>query len=141
MKLEELPQDDIELYDWCEIIGVTDETHKPYGPYVSIDVRNGPNGELSDWRPSLDEMVAVHGTGVSGADSGEPTFFALVELTGERWAAVEGWHDFTGWDCQAGVTWNLALSREAAWNFGFGDEARQRIEVSNAEKAAAESDD
>ena len=37
-----------------------------------------------------------------GAD--EPTFARLVKLKDGRFAAVSGWHDYTGWDCQSGVT-------------------------------------
>ena len=31
--------------------------------------------------------------------SGEPDFYALVELPGRsQWAALTAWHDYTGWD-------------------------------------------
>lgn len=31
-------------------------------------------------------------------DSGEPDFYALAKLKNGRWAALEAWHDYTGWD-------------------------------------------
>lgn len=44
----------------------------------------------------------------SGAD--EPRFLWIVRLAAEpelkrpaRWAAIRGWHDYTGWDCRSGL--------------------------------------
>lgn len=44
----------------------------------------------------------VHFGWTNGSD--EPSFEWLVELHDGRFLHVEGWHDYTGWDCQSGVS-------------------------------------
>lgn len=104
-------------HDWHEVMG---------NGYIEVDVRDVGGGP-SEWRPTLEEVVKVHAMAVKNYADGEPTYYALIELTGGRWAAVEGWHDYTGWDCQAGCTWNVASTRDDAWLLGFGDEARDYL--------------
>ncbi len=48
------------------------------------------------------------------SDSDEPSFTWILKLAG-RWAAVRGWHDYTGWDCQSGLRTEWYESKEAAF--------------------------
>lgn len=52
-----------------------------------------------DW--SLRDLAEMPVAIDNGSD--EPCFTWVVGLLDGRWAAVRGWHDFTGWDCQSGL--------------------------------------
>ena len=47
------------------------------------------------------ETVEILWSWTDGQD--EPHYSWLVKFKDGRFALVEGWHDYTGWDCQSGV--------------------------------------
>lgn len=61
------------------------------------------------------------------SDSGEPTFYALIKLKSGEWAALEAWHDYTGWDCRSGASFHVAPDRDTAIRLGFGEDARRAL--------------
>lgn len=51
------------------------------------------------WEPR--DIAALPVAIDNGSD--EPSFTWVLQLVDGRWAAVRGWHDYTGWDCQSGL--------------------------------------
>lgn len=47
--------------------------------------------------------------------SDEPNFTWVVRLIDGRWAAVRGWHDYTGWDCQSGLKTEWYATKDDAF--------------------------
>jgi len=60
----------------------------------------------------LRDLVALPVVINDGND--EPHFTWVVGLADGRWAAVRGWHDYTGWDCQSDLLTEWYPSEDAA---------------------------
>lgn len=102
-------------YDWSSI----------FNSY-SVETRS-TDRDLIDERPKREDVERVHRFYCS-ADTGDRDFYALIELRDGRWAGLEAWHDYTGWDCQSGVTWIVGPSRDEVWRLGLSQEARDALE-------------
>jgi hypothetical protein len=62
-----------------------------------------------EWRAmDLEEIVVDIDNG-----SDEPSFTWVLKAKG-KWMAVRGWHDYTGWDCQSGLSTETYPSKEEA---------------------------
>lgn len=61
---------------------------------------------------SLRDLVSLPVGVDDGSD--EPNFTWVVGLKDGRWAAVRGWHDYTGWDCQSGMRTEWYPTKDAA---------------------------
>jgi hypothetical protein len=60
---------------------------------------------------------------------GSVDFAALVELAEGSWAGCMAWADTTGWDCQSGVQWKWANTRDDVISQGLDRDARARLGV------------
>jgi hypothetical protein len=68
---------------------------------IPYQLRSGyESNPQKDW--SLDDIAYVDLELCDGSD--EPNFTWIVRLKSNTWLAVRGWHDFTGWDCQSGLS-------------------------------------
>lgn len=69
---------------------------------------------------------AVYNSRDDGGDGDD--LAAIVRLGSGRYAALEGWADYTGWDCQSGLEVSLHDTAEDAWLHGIGTDSRALIE-------------
>lgn len=54
----------------------------------------------------------------------EPTFAWIVEFSDGGFAFVDGWHDYTGWDCQSGIEFHVAATLDEAMRLAPDDPRR-----------------
>lgn len=90
------------------------------GTYSVVD-----GGKVDDITPA--RIARVDASFVDEREYAETSLAALVELTDGSWAAVMAWCDTTGWDCQSGVEWKWAPTRELAISHGLDNAARAEM--------------
>ena len=76
-----------------------------------------------------DRVARVDRSHVEFGDYAETSVELLVELTDGTWAACMASCDTTGWDCQAGVQWKVAPTRQEAIEQGLDRAARAALGV------------
>ncbi|MEO3856121.1 hypothetical protein [Acrocarpospora sp. B8E8] len=52
---------------------------------------------------------------------------AILRLTDGRWASVESWNDYTGWDCRDGSTIRIGADRDSVIRWGLTESGRARL--------------
>lgn len=83
-----------------------------------------------DARSALDVGMSYHSQAFGMADvaeveaywtddADEPSFAWLLRLNDGRYVSASGWHDYTGWDCQSGLSCKVYDDREDAIAFGL----------------------
>ena len=55
----------------------------------------------------------------------------IVRLADDQFAFIQGWCDYTGWDCQSGATAVRADTPEDAARYALGEQNLEVVEVSN----------
>lgn len=82
--------------------------------------------ELQDWNLecalrehpqfwSLSDVETVALAVDNSDEKDEPDYTWILKLKGGQWLAVRGWHDYTGWDCQSGLTTEKYASESDAF--------------------------
>ena len=73
--------------------------------------------------------ISYHGaTWAPGEGAGSELELAVVvRLRDGRWAAIEGWNDYTGWGCQDGADVRVGFSEEDVIRGGLTQEARAKL--------------
>lgn len=66
---------------------------------------------------TIDDVEDVEAYWTDGND--EPEFVWLLRLKDGRYAAGSGGHDYTGWDCQSGLSVTVHDTRDEAIRFGL----------------------
>ncbi len=61
----------------------------------------------------------------------ETSYTWIVEMMDGRWAAIRGWHDYTGWDCRSGLTTEWYKTKEDAFRT-LVDWERDEVDKLNA---------
>lgn len=81
------------------------------GVTIDEDLLSGLREHPQSWGPRDIAEVAL------AIDDGndEPNFTWILRLTDGRWAAVRGWHDYTGWDCQSGLRTEWYATKDEAF--------------------------
>ncbi len=77
-------------------LGISDDSDEPNFTWV-VKLREGsysPPGGVFRWKVGRKTLTATAGP----------------------WAALRGWHDYTGWDCVSGLTIEFYPTEEAALN-------------------------
>jgi|SRR5687768_4676208 len=121
MKIEDFPTngDQWEGSDWMAVM--------PDTAYAHCEVLHVHGAEVE---PITAERVArVDRWMAHRGDYAECNIAALVELTDGTWAGVIGWCDTTGWDCQAGVDWRVAPTRDEAIRLGLDSASRRALDL------------
>lgn len=85
------------------------------GDYARGCYHNGQSENLA-------RTVKIHRSWTDGAD--EPVFAWIVEFDDGTFAAVEGGHDYTGWDCQSSIDFHPCASVEEAMRLVSDDPRR-----------------
>jgi hypothetical protein len=100
-------------YDWREAFAVAQPPTRVPGAAVSVDSF------------TTEDVVSAFAV-VEGENDG-PSWIGVFELRDGRWAVVNSWCDYTGWDCQAGGESRVAPTLEMLWEMGLSDEERSRV--------------
>lgn len=109
-------------YDWCEVFGEgsggnTDKVTDECPPGADVD-RTPPN------RSDVAEVIAA----VNGENDGDD-WIGVFRLKDGRFLVAEGSCDYTGWDCQAGNTLQVAATLNDAITFGLTPDQKTRLEL------------
>lgn len=120
MKIEEFPaHGDWDSSNWRAVL--------PDTAYAACDVQHVHGAEVE---PITAERVArVDRWHAWTGDYAECSVTALVELTDGTWAGLVGWCDTTGWDCQAGVDWRVAPTRDEAIRLSLDAASRRLLDL------------
>lgn len=103
-----------ESYAWREAITVAD-----------TELCEGATCSRDDFQ--VDDIVRVIHA-VNGENDGDH-WVGVFELADGRFAFIEAWCDYTGWDCQSGGTAWVSHSYENLRQFGMTDPAKDRFAV------------
>jgi len=110
------PDEMKEDYDWQQAFMASDEM-----------LCEGATCAVSPVTVDNVSMILAYDEGVNDDQS----WVAIVQLDDGRWAFVDAWCDYTGWDCQSGGQKWLSHSIENLWRFGISDEGRARLDAAN----------
>lgn len=83
-------------------------------------------------REDVMEIIAID----DGENDG-PSWIGVFRLQDGRFAYLEAGCDYTGWDCQAGGSAQVATTLEKLVRFGVGEADRRRLELRLPEEVAA----
>lgn len=134
--IHDLPtSDEFGAYDWrqvfpSDLVPEQDGYYSAGMGYPEFRLAGPPDGQgagaITDpFGP--DAVAEVLAFAVEGYDSGEPSFYATVRLSDGRFAALEAWHDYTGWDCRSGATWTIAKDRSDLDRWAVSDQMRRAL--------------
>lgn len=72
----------------------------------------------------VDEIIAAE----EGENDGD-SWLGVFKLKDGRYAMLDAWCDYTGWDCQSGGTSRVASSLDSLIRFGLTNEQRDRLNL------------
>lgn len=110
-------------YDWAEVFGegsggnCTPIHPSPQPPTTNMDV-------TTFGREDVEDILAME----AGENDG-PAWIIYGKLKDGRFFAARGGCDYTGWDCQASNSGDVALTREDIERFGLSDDERSRFKI------------
>jgi len=110
-------------YDWAEVFG-----EGGGGNCTPIQPNRAPTDtETSPETFSREDVEEI--CGQSEGERDECSWIVWGRLKDGRWFVARGHCDYTGWDCQASNSGDVASSREAIIQFGMDDQERERFGV------------
>ena len=110
---------ELDDYDWAEVFG---EGHSM--PVLA------PMRHLTDTTTSQDTFGREDVELIEGKCEGQndgPSWIIWGRLKDGRWFKAEGGCDYTGWDCQASNSSDVASTRDDIIRFGMTDDERDRF--------------
>lgn len=110
-------------YDWKEVFGEGDG-----GNCFPIKPNRAPHDKATSLDTFSREDVAEI-CGLSEGENDERSWVVYGRLTDGRYFAARGNCDYTGWECQAGNSGDVASSLEDIVRFGLDKEERERFGI------------
>lgn len=111
---------ELEGYDWKEAFGEVGSENR-MSPRATL----GFSGSLDIFtREDVEEIRHI-----TVGENDEEHWRIAGRLKDGRWFYVDGWCDYTGWDCQSGIAAFLADSYENLTRWGLGREERDLWDV------------
>jgi len=111
---------ELDDYDWAEVFGE--------GSSMAAIVPQPAPGFAGSTATFGREDVAEISQIAQGENDG-PDWIVYGLLKDGRWFVARGGCDYTGWDCQAGNSGDVAGSKEAIIKFGLTADERDRFQV------------
>lgn len=133
--MSEIPKE-LEGDDWQEAFAYAGEgpDERGYGVYGIPCVQPAlPDLDVPLTHFSRGDVAEVV-QAIEGENDG-PSWICYGRLRDGRWFCLEAGCDYTGWDCQAGGTATVGVSREQIERFGLTDDARKRFGIVLAARA------
>ena len=109
-------------YNWSEVFG---EGHG--GNCTSITPNTPPNSSVDTSTFSREDVVKIHGQ-VEG-EHNEQEWIVWGQLKDSRWFVARGGCDYSGWDCQASNSGDVAATLDDIIRFGMTPDERERFEI------------
>lgn len=63
----------------------------------------------------MDDVASIALAIDNSHEKDEPDYTWILEMKSGEWFAARGWHDYTGWDCQSGLTTEKYKTKEEAF--------------------------
>lgn len=110
-------------YDWEEVFG--EGTGGNCGPIIPDTVPPGSAVSITTF--GREDVVEIGGM-VEGENDG-PDWVIWGRLNDGRWFSIRAGCDYTGWNCRAGNSGNVANTRDEIIAFGLSNEERERLNL------------
>lgn len=121
---------ELDSYDWAEVFG------EGTGGNCSAIIPNWFIGDSETKRDTFSrEDVALIRGQVEGENDG-PDWVVYGQLKDGRWFVARGGCDYTGWDCQAGNSGDVASTEATLIRYCLSDYERDRFELKLADSAS-----
>lgn len=112
---------ELDEYDWAEVFGEgTGGNCTPIMPN-----RLPTDKETSPATFSREDVVLIRGQ-IEGENDG-PDWIVWGQLKDGRWFVARGGCDYTGWDCQADNSGDVASNEDDIIRFGMTESERERF--------------
>lgn len=109
-------------YDWAEVFG-----EGGGGNCTSIAPNRAPHDKTTSPDTFSREDVAVI-YGQSDGENDERDWIVWGQLKDGRWFVARGGCDYTGWDCQASNSGDVASTEQDIIDFGMTGDERERFQ-------------
>jgi len=110
-------------YDWAEVFG--EGTGGNCHPIIPQPCPPSYSGSLATFsREDVAEIFQME----DGENDG-PDWIIYGRLADGRFFAARGGCDYTGWDCRAGNSGDVAASKDDIIRYGLTDEERKRFGI------------
>jgi hypothetical protein len=113
---------ELDDYNWAEVFGEGSE-----GNCTAIQPQPAPGYEGSKDTFSREDVKKLHGQ--SEGERDERDWVCWGQLKDGRWFVARGGCDYTGWDCQASNSGDVAGSKKDIVQFGMTEDERKRFEL------------
>jgi hypothetical protein len=110
-------------YDWAEVFG-----EGSGGNCTPIQPNRAPHDKTTS-NETFSRADVVKISGMSEGERDERSWVVWGKLKDGRWFAARGNCDYTGWDCQAGNSGDVASSKADIIRFGLDADERDRLGV------------
>lgn len=110
-------------YDWEEVFGEGSGGNRT----PIIPNAQPPTSDVSVATFSREDVAEIYGQ-EEGENEG-PDWIVYGRLKDGRYFAARGGCDYTGWDCQASNSGDVASTREDLIRFGLSDDERSRFKI------------
>lgn len=110
---------ELDDYNWAEVFGEGSSMSK-------ISPNRPPHDDKTSTDTFSREDVALISGMVEGDNDGPP-WVIYGQLKDGRWFVARGSCDYTGWDCQAGNSGDVASSLDDIIRFGLEPDERDRF--------------
>lgn len=114
---------ELDDYDWAEVFGEGNG-----GNCSAIK----PNRPPSDTQTSADTFSREDVKSIAGMSEGERderSWVVYGQLKDGRWFVARGSCDYTGWDCRAGNSGDVASSKNDIERYGLDTQERGRLGI------------
>lgn len=114
---------ELDGYDWKEVFG-----EGGGGNCTPISPNRAPHDTVTSTGTfSREDVKAIHGQ-VEGENDG-PDWVVWGKLKDGRWFVARGGCDYTGWDCRAGNSGDIASTKKDIIRFGLTQDERERFSI------------
>jgi hypothetical protein len=112
---------ELDSYDWEEVFGEGSGGNcTPIIPGRYVLDTDTPSGTFS-----REDVKTIHGQ--SEGENDERSWVVWGQLKDDRWFVARGSCDYTGWDCRAYNSGDVALDRDILIRYCMSDEERERF--------------
>lgn len=114
---------ELDSYDWAEAFGEGDGGNcSPIIPQIQP-----PGASVDGSQFGREDVAEIFQLSEGENDAASWIVYGL--LNDGRYFCVRGWCDYTGWDCQAGNSGDVAATKENIIRFGLTQEERERFGI------------
>jgi len=121
---------ELDDYDWDSVFGECESTVHNCPPIIPSP--QPPGSDVSTTTFCREDVVKIYYQVNGVAD--EEDWVVCGKLKDDRYFVARGGCDYTGWDCQASNSGDVAKTKKDILRYGLGEEERKRVGVKLNEK-------